>query len=84
MSPDAMAATAAVDRPLAVRKREDLIVTESTVQGERSFVVKDPVALRYHRLKPAEMLVLEKLDGTTSLAKLKAALQAKYPLAEFG
>ncbi len=71
--------TAVEDRQLPLRKRADLEISESTFQLEKSWIVKDPVSLKYHRLREAEMIVLGMLDGPTTLRQIKEALQDKYP-----
>ncbi len=71
--------TAVEDRPLPLRKRGDLEISESTFQLEKSWIVKDPVSLKYHRLREAEKIVLDMLDGKTTLREIKETLQDRYP-----
>ncbi|MEM9828344.1 MAG: peptidase M50, partial [Planctomycetota bacterium] len=56
--------------PLPVRCRADLVVQAVRHRNEASFVVKDPVALKYHRLRGDEWAILRRLDGTASLDSL--------------
>ena len=42
-----MSFAAAIDRPLPLRMRADLVVREQWFCGRRHFVIKDPVALTY-------------------------------------
>ncbi len=71
--------TAAEDRALPLRKRADLEISESWFQQERSWIIKDPVSLRYHRLREAEMIVLSMVDGQTTLRQIKEKLQDRFP-----
>ena len=57
--------TSAANRPLPLRKRPDLQFQESVFQSQRSWIVKDPLSLNYHRIRDAERSVLEMLDGQT-------------------
>jgi putative peptide zinc metalloprotease protein len=71
--------TAVQDRPIKLRKRPDLTISTSVFQQEVSWIVKDPISLEYHRLREAEITVLEMLDGKSTLRDVKNALQDKYP-----
>ncbi len=71
--------SAVEDRPLPLRKRGDLDISTSWFQGEQSWIVKDPVSLKYHRLREAEMIVLRMLDGQTTLREIKESLQDRFP-----
>ena len=75
--PSAM--TSSEDRPVPLRLRPDVRISESEFQGEKSWVVKDPISLKYHRLQEAEITVLNMLDGEVSLREIRTALQKKYP-----
>lgn len=54
------------DRPLGLRMRADLIIERRQFQGRSSWVVKDPVALRYFRLEHEAHSLLTMLDGTAT------------------
>ena len=56
--------------PVAVRGRLDLRAVETRHKHQSAVVVKDPVAMKYHRLRNDEYFVLEQLDGTVSLDEL--------------
>ncbi len=71
--------TAVEDRRLPLRRRADLEISESTFQLEKSWIVKDPVSLKYHRLREAEKIVLDMLDGKTTLREIKETLQERFP-----
>ena len=65
-------------QPLPVRRRADLVVVETTHRNESAFVVKDPIAMKYHRLRPDEYFVLCHLDGKHSLDSIRDAYEQRY------
>ena len=64
---------------LGVRRRMDLVSVETHHKHESAVVVKDPIALKYHRMRPDEYFVLEMLDGNTSLEKIRVAYEDRFP-----
>lgn len=66
-------------RPIQLRTRSDLVIQETMYQGETSWVVKDPIALKYFRVKKPERIVLEMLDGKHSYQEIKDELQSELP-----
>jgi putative peptide zinc metalloprotease protein len=68
----------AVIRPLALRRRADLIVVRQSHQRRACWAIKDPLALRYYRLTDEEFAVLEMLDGQTSYELLKQAFDERF------
>jgi putative peptide zinc metalloprotease protein len=70
-------------RLVRLRKRLDLVINESVFQGERSHVVKDPLALKYVRLRPPEYAVLQMLDGSHSYRQITSLLQRTFPEQKF-
>ena len=66
-------------RSVRLRRRPDLVCQSLQFDGDDCWVVKDPVSLKYFRLKPPEWCVLELLDGTTSYAQMLDHLQSKFP-----
>ena len=71
--------TGSTQRPVGLRARADLAISASHFQGERSWIVKDPLAMKYFRLRDTEHRVLKLLDGKHSLAKIKSNLSAAFP-----
>ncbi|QDT11819.1 efflux RND transporter periplasmic adaptor subunit [Stieleria marina] len=63
---------------LAVRCRADLVSVETRHKRESAVVVKDPIALKYHRMRPDEYFVLGLLDGSRSLEEIRLAYEDKY------
>ncbi len=64
--------------PLRLRGRADLAVRRQVYQGCTSWVIKDPLSLRYFRLREEEYAVLAWLDGRRSLADIKRAYDARF------
>ncbi len=63
---------------LMVRARADLKAVETRHKHESAVVVKDPIALKYHRLRPDEYFVLQSLDGQASLQQIQADYQRRF------
>ncbi len=66
-------------QPVALRCRPDLVITQSVYQTQQSWIVKDPVSLRYCRLREPEYLVLQCLDTRTDLESIRQQLQGSFP-----
>ena len=71
--------SAVKDRPLPLRQRSDLTIEPAIYQDEQSWIVKDPVSLKYHRLRKPEIIVLDMLDGNSTLEDIKNRLQHEFP-----
>jgi len=66
---------------LGLKMRPELIVADHGSDGERRWVVEDPVTLQFFRLGAQECFVLLALDGHISLAELKRRFENEfYPL----
>lgn len=59
--------------------RRDLVITESVFQGEKNWVLKDPIALKYFQLKLPEYCVFCALDGTKSYSELRKLVTRECP-----
>src|SRR5687768_7736226 len=66
-------------RRLTLRMRPDLVAERHRYQGRISWVVKDPVGLKYFRFQEGEFFILQMLDGNTSLDDIKDAFEAEFP-----
>ncbi|HEY2251296.1 MAG TPA: hypothetical protein VGH74_09555, partial [Planctomycetaceae bacterium] len=66
-------------RPCPWRARVDLVVREAGYDGEPCWLLKDPLALEYHRLHPAQYAIFKLLDGERSLEQLQAAYLRDFP-----
>ncbi|MCH7727327.1 MAG: HlyD family efflux transporter periplasmic adaptor subunit [Planctomycetes bacterium] len=65
-------------RPLQLRMRPDLVTQRHTYQGRAYWVIKDPVALKYHRFEEEEFSLLEMLDGQLSLDQIKRRFDRRF------
>ena len=75
-SPPSSGATS--DQPLGLRKRADLVVVQTMHKNESAMVLKDPIAMKYHRLRPDEYFLLEKLGDGATLSMLQREYQDEY------
>ncbi len=66
-------------RPIPLRKRADLVVAKIDYLGVGYQVIKDPVALKYHRLQIEQYRILELLDGVRSLEAVREQLKFEFP-----
>ena len=68
-------------RSVPLIRRTDLRVERIQYQLTGSWVVKDPVTLRYYRLQPEQHRVLELLDGQRSLEQIRDEFHREFPTA---
>jgi len=66
------------ERPLALRKRPDLIARACHVGPRRLWRVKDPVALEYFEFSDQEFTILDMLDGSATLAGIQRRFEDVY------
>jgi len=59
------------------RFRPDLKIIRQVQRGEVSYIVKDPVALKYYRFGTLEVSLFKYLDGTRSHAAIAESLMAE-------
>jgi len=75
LGPTSLRAQGAVARALRRPKlRQDLQISEQVVRGETSFVIKVPHLFKYARYGPLEFSVLQRADGTRTLAEIAEAV----------
>ena len=67
------------ERPIGMSTRADLVIQESVYQGEKCWVVKDPLAMKYFRLMAPEHLVLSTMRQPCSYLDLKNRLDRAFP-----
>ena len=67
------------ERPVSLRARNDLSITESQFQGENCWVVKDPIGMKYFRLRAPEYRVLQMLNDQNSYQQIQRSLQLQFP-----
>jgi putative peptide zinc metalloprotease protein len=61
-----------------LRLRRDLIIDPQRYEGRTFYVVKDPVSLRYYRLKDNEYFLLQFLDGRRTLEEAQKAYEKHF------
>ena len=66
-------------RPIPLKKRADLVVAKIDYKGVGYQVIKDPVALKYHRLQIEQYRILELLNGSRSLENVRDDLKSEFP-----
>lgn len=65
-------------KSLRIRLRADLGIEAHKYEGRTFYVVKDPVSLRYYRLKDNEHFLLQFLDGKHTLEEAQKAYEKEY------
>ncbi|NBO92204.1 MAG: hypothetical protein EBV06_07795 [Planctomycetia bacterium] len=65
-------------KKLRITLRPDLAIEEHRYEGRKFYVVKDPVSLRYYRLKDNERFLLRYLDGKKTLEEAQKAYEREY------
>jgi putative peptide zinc metalloprotease protein len=69
---------ASTTRPVALRKRPDLLATQQQYHDGLFWVVKEPLSLQYFRMAEEEYALLELLDGRSSLEQLQEEFERRY------
>jgi len=65
-------------KQVRLRLRRDLVIEAQKYEGRTYHVVKDPVSLRYYRLKDNEYFLLQFLDGKHTLEEAQKEYEARY------
>ena len=65
-------------KQVRVRLRRDLAIEAQKYEGRTYHVVKDPVSLRYYRLKDNEYFLLKYLDGKRTLEDAQKEYEIRY------
>src|SRR5918912_4049049 len=65
-------------KSLRIRLRPDLNIEAQKYEGRTFYVVKDPISLRYYRLKENEHFLLQFLDGKHTLEEAQKAYEKRY------
>ena len=74
----------AIERPLLLRKRPDLVVHPQRYAGRKYMGVKDPLSLRYYQLREEEFFILQQLNGRTSAAEIRDAFEREFAPRKLG
>ncbi|MDX1947206.1 MAG: site-2 protease family protein [Pirellulaceae bacterium] len=69
---------AAIDRPLPLRQRPDLVAVPQWFRGQRWVVVQDPLAVTHFYLTEAEHALLAMLDGRASIAEIRERYERRF------
>ncbi len=65
-------------KQVKIRLRPDVKIDPQKYEGRTYYVVKDPVSLRYYRLKDNEHFLLQFLDGKHTLEDAQKAYEKQY------
>lgn len=65
-------------KQLRIRLRRDLAIEPQKYEGKTYFVIKDPVSLRYYRLKENENYLLQFLDGQHTLDDAQKSYEKQF------
>ena len=65
-------------KQLKLRLRRDLSIEPHKYEGRTYYVIKDPISLRYYRLKENEHFLLQFMDGAHTLEDAQKAYEAQY------
>src|SRR5581483_4313913 len=65
-------------KQLKIRLRMDLVIEPQKYEGKTYYVIKDPVSLRYYRLKDNEHFLLQFLDGKQTLDDAQKAYEKHF------
>jgi len=65
-------------KSLRIRLRRDLAIEAQKYEGRTYYVIKDPVSLRYYRLKDNEFFLLQFMDGARTLEDAQKAYEAQF------
>jgi putative peptide zinc metalloprotease protein len=65
-------------KQLRIRIRADLGIEAQRYEGRTYYVVKDPVSMRYYRLKDHEYFLVRYMDGKNTLDDAQKAYEMRY------
>jgi putative peptide zinc metalloprotease protein len=65
-------------KQLRIRIRRDLSIEPHKYEGRTYYIIKDPISLRYYRLKDNERFLLDFMDGKHTLEDAQKAYEAQY------
>jgi putative peptide zinc metalloprotease protein len=79
ISSNASSMMPSTQRPIPLKAREDLGVHRIEYRGIGSWVIKDPVGLKYYRLQPEQYAVLILLNNERNLEQIRDEVQRQFP-----
>ncbi len=68
-------------RPVPLLMRADLKIERIPYQKASSWVIKDPITLKYYRFQPEQYRILELLDGQRNLEQIRDEFHRDFPAA---
>ena len=60
--------------------RDDLVVSEQEVEGQKYFVLKDPITFRYFRLREPEYFLVRQFDGKADFETIAGRVREKFDI----
>jgi putative peptide zinc metalloprotease protein len=63
---------------LPLRARPDLVISRQQYRGQVYWIIKDPVAMRYYRLRDEEYEILRMLDGSANADDIVARFERTF------
>lgn len=61
--------------------RPDVVVSQQEYEGQNFYILKDPVTRKFFRVGEPEYLIIQNLDGKTTLLEISQNLDRKFNLA---
>ena len=68
-----------LEKMVPSRLRADLIIHKQYFNNDEYFVIKDPLALTYFRLRPEDAFIISLLDGKKNLKAIAKEYYQQYP-----
>ena len=68
-----------LEKMVPSRLRADLIIHKQYFNNDEYFVIKDPLALTYFRLRPEDAFIINLLDGKKNLKAIAEEYYQQYP-----
>ena len=68
-----------LEKMVPSRLRADLIIHKQYFKNDEYFVIKDPLALTYFRLRPEDAFIINLLDGKRNLKAIAEEYYQQYP-----
>src|SRR3954467_11503560 len=69
---------ASVDRPIGIRLRADLLVSEVESSGSTTWVIKDPLTLEHFQFSAEEYALMDWLREPMSIAELQRLFNRRF------
>lgn len=76
--PQKQARLEGVSGSLPLKVRKDIQIEEQVYEGKTYYVAKDPLTLRYYRMKELEYLIFTLLDGTREIKSIQEEIEKRF------